>query len=185
MRVKNFSSNTNSNSTNQSYTLAQNSKAENSPYLEKINIKKFNSLSYEERLSYLEKNVDLKLEDPNEKYCICRRGDDTVNYMLMCEICKEWFHGMCLQIIKTNADKISQYICLSCSRRRDNFIGNYHQDFLNYKRFSWTFFLDFIEEGEQIPVVFEELDTLKEVQSKVFKWIEKASISLRSIFLIN
>ena len=53
------------------------------------------------------------MEDASEKYCICRRGDDTINYMLMCEICKEWFHGSCLKIIKANADKISQYICLS------------------------------------------------------------------------
>jgi hypothetical protein len=116
LRTKHLNNNvgTNPNFPNSSGQVIQNGKNEgNNSYLEKINIKKFNNLSYEERLSYLEKNIELKIEDPSEKYCICRRGDDTVNYMIMCENCKEWFHGKCLQIIKASAEKISQYICLS------------------------------------------------------------------------
>ena len=112
-RVKNKQNINISNPNYQVSNVNNNGKNENNGYFEKINIKKFNNLSYEERLVYLEKNIVLKMEDASEKYCICRRGDDTINYMLMCEICKEWFHGSCLKIIKANADKISQYICLS------------------------------------------------------------------------
>jgi hypothetical protein len=31
-----------------------------------------------------------------EKYCICRRPDDGMHFMIECDTCNEWFHGFCV-----------------------------------------------------------------------------------------
>ena len=79
---------------------------------DKVRLKKFNNFTYEERLHFLEKILVLKKENLDDIFCICRRGDDSVNYMIQCEGCKEWFHGKCLKILEYQSQKISQYLCL-------------------------------------------------------------------------
>ena len=52
----------------------------------------------------------------NQQYCICRRGDDGLVFMIECESCKEWFHGDCVGVCKQLAARINQYICIGCAR---------------------------------------------------------------------
>jgi histone demethylase JARID1 len=38
-------------------------------------------------------NLKKRVNDTGEaKYCVCRRGIS--GFMLQCELCKDWFHGM-------------------------------------------------------------------------------------------
>jgi len=38
-------------------------------------------------------NVKKRMNDTGDvKYCVCRRGSS--GFMLQCELCKDWFHGM-------------------------------------------------------------------------------------------
>jgi len=38
-------------------------------------------------------NLKKRMNDTGDvKYCICRRGSS--GFMLQCELCKDWFHGM-------------------------------------------------------------------------------------------
>lgn len=38
-------------------------------------------------------NLKKRVNDTGEaKYCVCRRG--VSGFMLQCELCKDWFHGM-------------------------------------------------------------------------------------------
>ena len=30
------------------------------------------------------------------RYCVCRRGDDGLQFMIECDSCKERFHGHCI-----------------------------------------------------------------------------------------
>ena len=43
----------------------------------------------------------LKEEDPDEHYCICRKGHDGLAYMIACDKCGEWFHGECIGLPKS------------------------------------------------------------------------------------
>ena len=91
-------------------------------------IQSFISMDYYHRYMYLRSNLIFH-DDTNEEYCICRKGDDSVNYMIICEKCKEWFHGKCLGMPKSVADKISNYYCLCCTRKFDLPKEYYHKQF--------------------------------------------------------
>ena len=62
---------------------------------------------------------DLKEPVKNEKWCICRRGDDGVQVMIECSECKEWFHHECMSLNQLKCDDITQYICIACCLRRE------------------------------------------------------------------
>jgi hypothetical protein len=153
--------------------------------LSKSNLKKFHSFTYEEKLDIIGKTVVLKPENESEQYCICRRGDDSVNYMIMCENCKEWFHGKCLKISKSTAEKISQYICLACIRRKDLTPMSYHYEFFNNKRIGFQKFIEFIREGEEIPVIFGEMDSLYQFRERVDAWKLKYEATLTGKLVYN
>lgn len=68
-------------------------------------------------------------ESLDGQYCICRRGPD--GFMLQCELCKEWYHGSCVPLPRTQggksmgkgsaaleAAKELKYLCPLCSRSR-------------------------------------------------------------------
>lgn len=68
-------------------------------------------------------------ENLDGQYCICRRGPD--GFMLQCELCKEWYHGSCVPLPRTQggksmgkgsaaleAAKELKYLCPLCSRSR-------------------------------------------------------------------
>ena len=139
-------------------------------YFQNITHKKFYSYSYEEKINIISQSLVLKEENPNEKYCICRRGDDSFNFMIMCENCKEWFHGKCMNISKPTAEKISTYLCLACSLRKDSINTQYHLDFFNYKRIEYPKFLKFLEEYELITPELPEYEILLNIKAKMEIW---------------
>ena len=57
-------------------------------------------------------------ENPDEKFCICRRGYDEIVPMVECDCCKEWFHYECLALKKNQVNTSEAYICMGCCQRR-------------------------------------------------------------------
>ena len=68
-------------------------------------------------------------ESMDGQYCICRRGPD--GFMLQCELCKEWYHGSCVPLPRTQGGKSMgkgtaaieaarelKYLCPLCWRSR-------------------------------------------------------------------
>jgi len=49
-------------------------------------------------------------------YCICRRPYD--GFMIGCDECEEWYHGLCIGISESQAEKFEKYICLRCSIKK-------------------------------------------------------------------
>jgi len=138
-------------------------------------------LSYQDQLNLISCSFDLKDEDPKEIYCICRRGDDSLNFMIMCENCNEWFHGICVHITKQASSKIASYLCLACAKRKDISISNYHGEFLNYRRVEYSKFLDFISEYDFVLPKIYEYEVLLDVKSKMVCWMEKYKQLLKEL----
>ena len=135
-------------------------------------IQKFISMDYYHRYMYLRSNLIFH-DDTNEQYCICRKGDDSVNYMIICEKCKEWFHGKCLAMPKTVADNISNYYCLCCSRKYDLPKESYHKLFFEIKRVSLNDLILMIEEGKKANCYFDEIDVLEDIKIRSDIWNQK------------
>lgn len=54
-----------------------------------------------------------------KKYCICRRGDDGLQFMIECDSCKEWFHGHCIGMNSEDEPAMKDqqnYICIGCAK---------------------------------------------------------------------
>ncbi len=85
--------------------------------MEKNAIKNFQNLFYDERYNILNQKLILKY-DTVEKLCVFRQGNHNVNYMIMYENCKEWFHGKHINLSKNEDDNIKDYIYLCYSRRK-------------------------------------------------------------------
>ena len=137
-------------------------------------IQKFMSMNYYQRYMYLRNNNLISHDDTNtEKYCICRRGEDGVNYMIVCEKCKEWFHGKCLAMPKSVADNISNYYCICCSRKYDLPKENYHKQFFEIKRVNLKDLVSMIEEGKKAKCFFEEIEILEDIKIRSEIWNKK------------
>ena len=139
--------------------------------MDKTTAKKFLNFTNEERYDFLNKRLVLK-EDTGEQYCICRKGDDSINYMIQCENCKGWFHGKCIKIQTATADSINQYLCICCSKRKDS-TASYNYEFDSMKRRSYEFLIDFIAEGESIMATFPQMEALYIIKQKAEYWKEK------------
>ena len=135
-------------------------------------IQNFISMDYYHRYMYLRSHLIFH-DDTNEQYCICRKGDDSVNYMIICEKCKEWFHGKCLDMPKSVADSISNYYCLCCSRKFDLPKESYHKQFFEIKRVSLNELVIMIEEGKKANCYFEEIEVLEDIKIRSELWNKK------------
>ena len=60
-------------------------------------------------------------------YCICRRADDQLCFMIACDNCNEWFHSQCIHLPKAFLANSSAYprnssrnsfMCIGCARRK-------------------------------------------------------------------
>ncbi|XP_046729162.1 lysine-specific demethylase 7A isoform X2 [Silurus meridionalis] len=47
-------------------------------------------------------------------YCVCRQPYDLNRFMIQCDICKDWFHGSCVQVEEHHAADIDVYHCPNC-----------------------------------------------------------------------
>lgn len=54
-----------------------------------------------------------KLQHASKNYCLCRRPYE--GFMIGCDSCHEWFHGPCIVVSESKADKVSKYVCIRCS----------------------------------------------------------------------
>lgn len=53
-----------------------------------------------------------KLQQAMKNYCICRRPYE--GFMIGCDDCVEWFHGACIGVSETRADRVDKYVCVRC-----------------------------------------------------------------------
>ena len=69
----------------------------------------------------IDEHDDLLLELPDELerlqeamkgYCICRRAYS--GFMIGCDECEEWYHGSCIGISESRADRFDKYACIRC-----------------------------------------------------------------------
>ncbi|XP_062856171.1 lysine-specific demethylase 7B [Trichomycterus rosablanca] len=62
-------------------------------------------------------------------YCVCRQPYDVNRFMIECDICKDWFHGSCVQVEEHHAVDIDVYHCPNCEGQ--------HGSSLMKKRINW------------------------------------------------
>ena len=136
-------------------------------------IQKFISMDYYQRYMFLKSHLIFYDDDGKHKYCICRKGDDSINYMINCELCQEWFHGKCLGMPKPVADNISKYYCLCCSKKFDMPKESYHKHFYEIKRVSLNELVLMIEEGKKSNCIFEEMEILEDIKIRSEIWNKK------------
>lgn len=165
---------------NSNWNYRQNQKTDENIYFascfDNLKIKHFLHLNYLQRLAVLSTKAQLRLKSTDE-FCICRRGDDGINFMIGCEMCKEWFHGACINLTKSLANKKDfQFICSICRKRYDKQTSNI--DIFNTKRVSLDELDEFTKEASNYPLYFKELDEIIECMNKYSDWRRKYSLLL-------
>eukprot|EP01083_Nonionella_stella_P029462 81094_1 len=54
-------------------------------------------------------------KEPSEPlYCVCRKAYEEDDFMIMCDLCEEWYHGYCVAIKEDDAEDIEEYDCFLC-----------------------------------------------------------------------
>jgi hypothetical protein len=53
------------------------------------------------------------LEDATQNYCICRKPYE--GFMIGCDECEEWYHGSCIGVSESRADRFDKFVCVRCS----------------------------------------------------------------------
>ncbi|CAM1323221.1 PHF2 (predicted), partial [Pycnogonum litorale] len=51
----------------------------------------------------------------NRLYCLCSQPYDPSKFMIQCDICKEWFHGSCVNLSEHQSLDIEKYHCPQCA----------------------------------------------------------------------
>ena len=49
-------------------------------------------------------------------YCLCRRPYD--GFMIGCDECEEWYHGQCIGISESQAEKFDRFVCVRCCLKK-------------------------------------------------------------------
>ncbi|XP_056000006.1 histone lysine demethylase PHF8-like isoform X2 [Ostrea edulis] len=52
--------------------------------------------------------------DEETVYCLCRKPYDENEFMIECDVCKDWFHGSCVGVQEYQASDIEIYHCPNC-----------------------------------------------------------------------
>lgn len=60
-----------------------------------------------------DKSDDESAPEDDTMYCICR-GKDDGRWMIGCDGCEEWYHGVCVNMDPRDAGLIDQYFCPVC-----------------------------------------------------------------------
>ena len=109
-------------------------------------------------------------ESMDGQYCTCRRGPD--GFMLQCELCKEWYHGSCVPLPRTQggksmgkgsaaleAAKELKYLCPLCSRSR---------------RPRLETILSLLVSLQKLPVRLPEGEALQFLTERAMNWQDRA-----------
>ncbi|XP_041459906.1 histone lysine demethylase PHF8-like isoform X2 [Lytechinus variegatus] len=48
-------------------------------------------------------------------YCICKQVYDVTRFMIECDVCKDWFHGSCVEIREDQSDDVEEFHCPTCA----------------------------------------------------------------------
>jgi hypothetical protein len=62
-----------------------------------------------------------KLKQAVRGYCLCRRPYE--GFMIGCDGCDEWYHGSCVGVSETRADRFEKYVCVRCCTKKV-FVGS-------------------------------------------------------------
>ncbi|XP_026218717.1 lysine-specific demethylase 7A [Anabas testudineus] len=104
-------------------------------------------------------------------YCVCRQPYDVSRFMIECDICKDWFHGSCVQVEEHHAVDIDVYHCPNCDV--------VHGPSLMKKRNNWHRH-DYTEPDDgSKPVQAGTPVFIKELQSRTFPSAEEILIQMK------
>lgn len=79
-----------------------------------IHVSTVNNLIEEHKSFMIEMPEELSvLEQATQAYCICRRPYE--GFMIGCDDCEEWYHGSCIGVSESRADRFDKYSCVRCS----------------------------------------------------------------------
>jgi hypothetical protein len=79
-----------------------------------IHVSTVKNLIKEHQLFLIEMPEELSLlRQAKQNYCICRRPYE--GFMIGCDECEEWYHGSCIGISESRADRVDKYVCIRCS----------------------------------------------------------------------
>ncbi|XP_017267163.1 lysine-specific demethylase 7A isoform X2 [Kryptolebias marmoratus] len=104
-------------------------------------------------------------------YCVCRQPYDVSRFMIECDICKDWFHGSCVQVEEHHAVDIDVYHCPNCDVK--------HGPSLMKKRNNWHRH-DYTEPNDGLkPVQAGTSVFIKKLQNRTFPGAEEIMIRMR------
>ncbi|KAJ1548007.1 CXXC-type zinc finger protein 1 [Nowakowskiella sp. JEL0078] len=72
-------------------------------------------LNRKQKLSRTEKKKKSTVNDSLTVYCICRSTEES-DFMVACDICEEWFHGLCVNVTPTI--ERNPFYCPNCQKSR-------------------------------------------------------------------
>lgn len=55
----------------------------------------------------------LLLQQATQKYCLCQKHYE--GFMIGCDECEEWYHGPCIGVSESRADRVGKFVCVRCS----------------------------------------------------------------------
>ncbi|MCP9265948.1 PHD-finger family protein [Dirofilaria immitis] len=60
-----------------------------------------------------------KINGEEQTHCLCGSSDES-SFMICCDHCGIWYHGACLQVTRTQANRIETYACPPCISKNNN-----------------------------------------------------------------
>ncbi|XP_061568415.1 nucleosome-remodeling factor subunit BPTF isoform X2 [Cololabis saira] len=65
-------------------------------------------------------------KDPKDTklYCICKTPYDESKFYIGCDLCSNWFHGVCVGITEKEAKKLEDFVCNDCKRGQEGDSSN-------------------------------------------------------------
>ncbi|ORZ12131.1 hypothetical protein BCR41DRAFT_307977 [Lobosporangium transversale] len=61
-----------------------------------------------------EAEKQIKTEEDEGLYCICREPYDPNRFMIACDGCDDWFHGDCVGVAEKDSEMVDKYYCKRC-----------------------------------------------------------------------